>query len=166
MNYDDTQTLVFAYLASNLVGLLFLWVAYKNTKLARFLFALLFAWASWINFSTARVNPEIYLEYSKESVDLYSDFINGWFASNITLAVSTISIGQGLIALGMLLKGKWVTLASIGSIFFLMGIAPLGLYAAFPFSITVSIASYLVVKKDDKRFLWNSLDKRFPSSAP
>jgi hypothetical protein len=164
MSNNDTQTLIFAYIASNIVGLLFLWAAYKNTKMARSLFVLLFAWASWINFTTARVNPQIYLEYSRESVDLYSVFINGWFASHITPVVSAISIGQCLIAVGMLLKGKWVTFASIGCILFLMGIAPLGLYEAFPFSITVSFAAYMIMKRDDKRLLWNSFNTRLHPS--
>jgi hypothetical protein len=164
MNYDNTQTLIIAYAASNVVGLLFLWAAFKNTKLARFLFVLLFAWASWINFTTAWVSPEVYLEYSKKSMGFYSSFINGWFAGHITFFVTVIAVGQGLIALGMLLKSKWVILACIGSIVFLMSIAPLGLYAAFPFSITVSIAAYVIIKKDDKGFLWKFLNQKLHSS--
>jgi hypothetical protein len=164
MNYDDALTLIIAYIASNIVGLLFLWAGYRNTKLARFLFVLLFSWASWINFTTARVSPEVYLEYSKKSLEIYSSFINGWFAGHITLFVTAIAIGQGLIALGMLLKGKWVTLACIGSILFLISIAPLGLYAAFPFSITVSVAAYFIIKRDDKSFLWKFFNQKLHSS--
>jgi hypothetical protein len=164
MNYNNPQTLTIAYVASNIAGLLFLWTAYKNTKLARFLFAMLFVWASGINFTTARMSPEVYLEYSKTSIDIYSGFINGWFANHIKIVVTTISIGQGLIALGMLLKGWWVTLASIGSILFLMSIAPLGLYAAFPFSITVSVAAFIIIKRDDKSFLWKVFNQKLHSS--
>jgi hypothetical protein len=166
MNYDIQQTLVIAYISSNIIGLAFLLAAYKNTKLSRFLFAMLFTWASWINFGTARLSPEVYLEYSKKSVGIYSSFINGWFAGHITFFVTAIAIGQGMIAFGMLLKGKWVTTACIGSILFLMSIAPLGLYAAFPFSISVSIAAYLIVKKDDKEFLWKSFRQKLHSLKP
>lgn len=165
MNYDNAQTLIIAYAASNVVGLLLLWSAYKNTKVARFLFMLLFIWASWINFTTARVNPEIYLEYGKQSIDIYSRFINGWFASHISLFITGIAFGQGLIALGMLLNGKWVTWASLGAILFLMSIAPLGLYAAFPFSITVSMAAFIILRRDDKAFLWKFFYQKLRSSS-
>lgn len=165
MNYDNSQTLAIAYVASNIVGILFLWAGYRNTKLARLLFVLLFAWASWINLNTARVSPEVYLEYGKKSVDIYSDFINGWFAGHITLFVTAIAIGQGLIALGMLLKGKWITMACLGSILFLISIAPLGLYAAFPFSITVSVAAYFIIKRDDKGSLWKFFNQKLHSSS-
>jgi hypothetical protein len=59
----------------------------------------------------------------------------------------------------MLLRGWIVTLACVGVMLFLIGIAPLGVYAAFPFSITVSIAAYLVMSNDDKDFLWKGVGK-------
>ena len=160
MNYDNSQTLIIAYAVSNIIGLLFLWVAFINTKLVRFFFAVLFAWAAWINFTTACFTPGIYLDYGKSAINIYSTFINGWFANHITILVTTIAIGQGLIALGMLLSGKWVTLACIGTIVFLVSIAPLGLYAVFPFSITVSIAAWIVLQRDDKMVLWKVLQKQ------
>jgi hypothetical protein len=162
MNYNETQTVTVAYIASNIAGLILLWVAYKNTKLARLLFAILFAWASWVNLTTARANPEVYLEYSKTSVEIYAEFINGWFRENVSTFVTLIAIGQGLIALGMVLFGRWTLLAAIGAIAFLMAIAPLGLYAAFPFSITVSIAAFLIIKRDDRQFLGTVLTRKRP----
>jgi hypothetical protein len=159
MDYTDSQILIAAYVASNLVGIVFLWIAYRNTKLARFMFLLLFGWASWINYNTGRSDPEVYLDYSERAIGFYSRFITGWFSDHITLFVSVIAIGQALIAIGMLLRGWIVTLACVGVMLFLIGIAPLGVYAAFPFSITVSIAAYLVMRKDDKDFLWKGLGK-------
>lgn len=160
MNYDETQVLTLAYVVSNIVGFLILWTASNNTKLGRLLFVLLFAWASWVNFNTARLTPAVYLEYGKHAIDIYATFINGWFAKNITTFITAIAVGQGLIALGMLLKGYWVTLACAGAILFLIGIAPLGLFAAFPFSATVSIAAWIVLKNDDKEILWKFVKKR------
>jgi hypothetical protein len=121
---------------------------------------ILFAWAGWINFTTARLTPGVYLDYGKHAVDIYATFINGWFANNATIFVTAIAIGQELIALGMLLSGKWVKFACMGTIAFLVGIAPLGLYAAFPFSITVSIAAWIVLQRDDKMVLWTVLQKQ------
>ncbi|SMO60522.1 hypothetical protein [Fodinibius sediminis] len=138
---------------SNVIGLLILWAAYKKPKLARGLFSLLFGWACWYNFTTAFESPQMYLEYATMSIPLYSDFIEGWFKDHITIMVSAIAIGQGLIALGILLQGWWVRLACLGIIIFLISIAPLGVGAGFPFSITVSVAAYRVMRKDDKAFL-------------
>ncbi len=164
MNYADSQTLIIAYIASNIIGLLFLRAAYKNTRLARLMFVLLFAWASVINYTTCRTNPEVYLEYGKKSIEIYSTFINGWFSDHITAFVTFIAVGQALIAVGMLLKGNWVKVACISIIVFLIGIAPLGLYSAFPFSFTVSIAAFLVFKLDDKDFLWKFFNANLYSS--
>jgi hypothetical protein len=155
MEYGQNQMLIIAYSVSNILGLLILWAAAKNTKLARLLFVLLFAWASRTNYTTCHEHPEVYLEYSKAANSIYRNFINGWFHNHTTVMVSLIAFGQALIALGMLLKGTLVKLGCAGAIVFLMAIAPLGIYAGFPFSLTVSVAAYLVLKKDDKNYLWH-----------
>ena len=56
----------------------------------------------------------------------------------------------------MALKGAWVKWACIGVIIFLMAIAPLGYYAAFPFSVTVSLAAFFILMKDPRELLWKS----------
>lgn len=150
---ENTAYLI-GYIVSNIVGILFLWTAIKKPKLSRFMFVLLFGWASWMNYTTVHNKPEVYLEYADMSFSWYSDFINGWFKDNITAMVTMISIGQGLIAVGMLLNGIWVRLACIGAIVFLVAIAPLGVGSGFPFSITVSIAAFIILKKDDLNCLW------------
>jgi len=144
-----------AYTVSNLVGLGFLLTAVKWPKAARLLFVLLFGGASWFNYTTCHASPEAYLMYAEPSVfGFYTRFINGWFSEHITLFVSLIAIGQGLIAIGMLLNNLWVKLASLGVILFLTAIAPFGIYAAFPFSLTVSLAAWLVMKTDNLNYLW------------
>ena len=142
------------YLVSNVAGLLILWAAFKKPKIARFVFFLLFTWACWVNYTLAHTNPEAYLGYAAMSSKWYSGFINGWFKEHITLMVTAIAIGQGLIAIGMLLKGWLVKLANIGTIIFLLGIAPLGVGAAFPFSIVVSVAAYVIIRRDDLDYIW------------
>ncbi len=154
MDFDNQYTLWIAYLGSNIAGILMLIAAVKKPRLARLLFMLLFAWACYINWTTARSQPTIYLDYSNHALDLYARFIEGWFSKHITLIVSTIALGQGLIALGMLLKGLFVRLASIGAMIFLLAIAPLGFYAAFPFSLTVAAAAYIVLRRDDLNYVW------------
>ncbi len=56
-----------------------------------------------------------------------------------------------MIAMGMLLRRIWVKLACIAAIF-LLAIAPLGIYAAFPFSITVSLAACFIIKNDNNNY--------------
>lgn len=148
------ETYLVPWLVSNIAGLLILWAAIKKPRLARALFVLLFGWACWMNYTTVRATPGLYLDYAALSVGPYREFILGWFKDHVTLTVSLIAIGQGLIALGMLLRGWWVTLACIGAIVFLLGIAPLGVGAGFPFSITVSAAAFVIIRKDAKNYLW------------
>lgn len=159
MNYSNIDILTIAFVTSNLAGAFILWTAIKNTKVTRFLLAVLFGWACWTNYRTASVSPKVYLEYGKESIAFYSEFINGWFSNHISLFVSIIAIGQGLIAMGMLWRSNWVMLACWGAILFLMSIAPLGLYAAFPFSISVAMAAWVIIRKDDKQSLFKWLPK-------
>ncbi len=154
MDFTNGRTLIIVYMVSNLIGLLYLLAAIKAPKLARLLFLLLFGWAGWFNYTLCHKNPEAYLMYSQKSIHLYADFINGWFKEHITLFVSLIAIGQFLIAWGMLLKGIWVKLACVGVIIFLLSIAPLGMYAAFPFSIFVLLAAWFIIKKDNKDYIW------------
>jgi len=146
---------------SNFIAILFLVAAVRKPKLARLLFAILFAWACWINYTTAHHTPEIYLDYARLTpFNLYRDFINGWFKEHITLMVTLISFGQGLIAIGMLLKGWLVRIACFGAIIFLIAIAPLGIGSGFPFSLTSSLALYFILKKDDLNYLFAGLVKR------
>lgn len=150
------QAIWIAYATSNILGLLFLWVALKRPRLARLMFVLLFGWACWFNYTTAHQEPGVYMMYAEHTIPVYEQFINGWFREHITSFVSLIAIGQGLIAVGMLLKAWWVRLACIGAIIFLMSIAPLGIYAAFPFSLAMSVAAYFILRKDAKDYLWIS----------
>ena len=145
---------IIPYSISQVVSIIILIVAWKKTRWARVLFALLFFWAAGTNMYFGITKPDIYQQYADMAVPLYRDFINGWFSHYNYEVIPMIAIGQFFIALGMLLKGWWVKGACLGSIIFLLGIAPLMVGSAFPFSITVSIAAFLILKKDDKNYLW------------
>ena len=142
------------YVVSNAVALFMLWSAWKKPVLARLLFFILFFWAFIMNLTTALTNPNDYLNYSEMAVTWYKSFIDGWFKDHITIVVVTIAIGQALIAIGMILNGTLVRLAAIGAILFLIGIAPLGVGSAFPFSITVSAAAWLIIRRKNLDYLW------------
>ena len=152
MKWDTDYWII--YIICNVTGILFLWASIKTPRLARLMFVILFAWASWTNYTVSHENPTVYLQYADSSTKWYADFINGWFKEHITIMVSLIAIGQAFIAVGMLLKGWWVRVACIGVILFLVAIAPLGMYAGFPFSITVSFAAFFILKRDSLNYLW------------
>jgi hypothetical protein len=154
MQFSDPSVLWIAYSLSNAVAILLLLAALKAPKLARILFAILFAWACGVNYATSSATPEVYLQYSEKAIGIYAYFINGWFQQHITAFVRLIAVGQGLIALGMLMRGFWVKLACLGAIVFLLAIAPLGVYAAFPFSLTAAAACFFILKKDDRKSIW------------
>lgn len=145
---------------SNGVAILILVTALRRTKLTRLLLFLLFAWACWLNYTTAHKSPEEYLVYATFTpFQTYSNFINNWFKSNIVTVVTLISIGQGIIALGMTLKGWAVQFACVGAIIFFLAIAPLGIGAGFPATIIAAVATYLTIKRDDLNYLWNMKGK-------
>ena len=152
----DIQVFWLPYFISQIMGIGLLLVAWKNTRMARGLFSVLFLCASIVNIYTSWTHPEYYLEYASFAMPLYRDFIRGWFSHFHKITVTMIAAGQLLIAIGMILKDQWVDLACIGSIIFLLSIAPLLVGSAFPFSITVSVAVWLILKHDPKNYLWMS----------
>lgn len=142
------------YIISQVVSLVILIAAWKRTRWARLLFSILFLWASCTNMYLGLTDPDSYLDNARFAIPLYSDFINGWFSHYNHIIIPLIAIGQFFIAAGMVLRGRWVDLACIGSMIFLIAIAPLMVGSAFPFPITVSLAAFLIYLNDDKNFIW------------
>ena len=151
---DSLEEYLVPYLISQVVSVIILITAMNKTRWARWLFALLFLWASITNMYLGLTNPDTYLSYADMAVPIYRDFINGWFSHYNHIIIPIIAIGQFLIAMSILLKGWLVKWACIGSIIFLLSIAPLMVGAAFPFSITVSIAAFIILLNDDRNYAW------------
>jgi len=150
---NDNNLILF--IISNAVSLLVLWAAWKNTRLARLLFFLLFAWASWTNWNTALFSPGTYLgEADLTFFNFYREFILGWFSGHITEAVGFIATCQALIAISMILKRWWLKAGGIGAIIFLLAIAPLGVGSAFPCTVILAGAMYIVLMAPGHNFLW------------
>lgn len=151
---NDINEYLIPYTISQAVSLIILITAWKRTRWARLLFSILFLWASGTNMYLGLTDPDSYLDNARFAIPLYRDFINGWFSHYNHVIIPLIAVGQFLIATGMILRGRWVDLACIGSMIFLMAIAPLMVGSAFPFSITVSIAAWLIYLNDDKNLIW------------
>ncbi|MDB5021695.1 MAG: hypothetical protein JWQ28_2822 [Pedobacter sp.] len=153
----ELEQFIVPYLISQAVAIGFLFAAGKSTRLARLLFSVLFVAASALNMYLGLTSPNSYLVYAKMAVPLYRNIINGWFCHYNQFIIPVIAFGQFAIGVGMLLKGWWLKLACLGTIIFLLSIAPLMTGSAFPFSLILSWAAWLVLKKGKNDYLWQSI---------
>ncbi|GEM_PF-3478261 len=68
--------------------------------------------------------------------------------------VILITLGQGLITIGMLLKGVVVRFVSCRAIFF-VAIMPFGIGLGFPATAVASVAVYFILKNNDINYVWS-----------
>lgn len=146
----DVDTLnLYRQLASTLIGVLMLIASIRSANAGRVLLSALFVWASGTNLRVAITNPGDYLNYAQFAVlDVYRDFITGFFAQHITAIVATIAIGQACIAFLLATKGRLRRLGYMGAIVFLLAIVPLGVGAGFPATILMALAAAEVLHAD------------------
>jgi hypothetical protein len=143
------------YIISNIVFGLSIIAALKKPMWARVFLAGFFLWASYFNSTSSVMSPQVYLTYARlDALPIYSRFINGFFSQHITPFVFTIAVGQFMIFLGMILDQTFTKLACIGGIIFGLAIAPLGVGSAFPSTVSMAIAFYILLKKYDHDFIW------------
>jgi len=154
----DNQLYVTLLLISNVIAILQLIAAVKWPRIARLSFFLLFAWACWMNWTTSQQTPDVYLDYANLTwSQWYGDFIHGWFAHHIPLAVGAIATCQGLIAISMLLKGFVFKAGCIGAIIFLLCIVPFGVGSGFPATVIMAAAVMVLFKKQSHFFAWQKI---------
>lgn len=141
------ETYLIPYLISNFIAVALLVSAFKLPTITRWLFVVIFLAAGLFNTYTAALNPLAYLMYGEMAMPFYQDFINGIFSQYTQLFVLHIAVGQLLVALFLALRGLWFRLGVLGSIIFLLAIMPLGVGSAFPCSLILAIAIYIVYQK-------------------
>jgi hypothetical protein len=159
MNWIEYFIVTLVYTLTNIGAALLIPVAIWWPRIVRVIFSILFGWACWFNLTTLQADPGSFLAFANTAVRPYALFINGWFADNLQPAVMFIAIGQGLIAVGLLLKGIWVKLAVWGAVIFLIAISPLGTGSAFPFPLVLAITAGFVLLKDDFNYPWVRREK-------
>jgi len=144
-----------AFIISNALAILLLVLSLKQLKTARMLFFVLFVWACIANWSMALTKPEDYLFYGNLTfLSIYKSFIYGWFSNHIQLMVGFIATCQALIAVSFLLKGWIYKMGTLGAILFLLAIAPLGVGSAFPCTVILSVALYILLKEKPD-YVWH-----------
>jgi hypothetical protein len=151
----ENQSYLLPYLISNIVALVLLLSVSLWPRATRLAFLLLFGWAAYTNLSTVLSTPQVYEDYANLAfLDLYVDFIRGWFSAHTEAAVSAIALGQALIAVSMALKGWVFKAGAIGAIVFLVAIGPLGVGSAFPCTLIMAVAMGFLLQ-GNQPYLWD-----------
>jgi hypothetical protein len=151
----ENSTYLLLYIISNIVALLMWVIAWRSARLGRLLFFLLFAWASWMNWTTAIHSPQSYMEYADLSLlNVYKQFIRGWFSQHILLSVGFIASCQALIAISLLMKGWILKTGIVAAIIFLIAIVPLGVGSGFPCTVMLAFGMYVLFHKPAQDYLW------------
>lgn len=156
MYLSTVSTILIPYLVTQAASLAILFTALRDVRRARLLLAILFVVAGIFNIYLSIANPVSYLDFGLYAIPLYQDFIQGWFREHIAGTVQIIACLQIALAFGLLFKGWWVTLAAWGAVLFLAAIAPLGAGSAFPSSLTMAVAAFLIAKDHHALPLWRS----------
>ena len=148
---QDPLILLFA-IASNAIALLLLGLSWWRPNAARIAFAVLFGWAAWYNASLAWNDPSVFHQFNDLAwIDAYKNFIDGPFHVHTQRWIAAIAFGQGLVALGLLVRGRVRRIAAFGGIVFLLAIAPLGVGSAFPASLVLALALGLATLRRQMR---------------
>jgi hypothetical protein len=93
------------YAVSNLIALLLIWLNWKRPRAGLVVFGIIFITAGIFNFYTASITPVLYLQYAVWAlIDLYVEFIHGFFSDHAGTIVKIIAIGQILVGILLLVK--------------------------------------------------------------
>src|SRR6266567_9013699 len=125
---DNLQQFLGPYIASNVVALILLALAFRRPRWVRVASIAIFAWAALVNSRIALFHPLEYQGFGDLAVlSLYRDFIHGWFRQHTTLLLLPIAIGQAVIALLLATESRNIRrLGVVGGTVFLLAICPLG----------------------------------------
>ncbi len=135
-----------AYMLSNFVAVLILYISVIKPVFGRMCMSLLFIAASAVNTVISISHPQIYKTYADvAALPAYEQFINGFFSRHITIFMLSIAVCQSLIGLALLWRGPLEKIALGGAIIFLLAIAPLGAGSSFPCSVILAIACLFLI---------------------
>lgn len=137
------------WLISNLIAAGLVFICARRPMRGATYFGVIFAGAGLFNGFTALTRPEAYVDgYGPLAMlPIYRDFIYGWFSQNATLFMMLVALGQLLVGVGLLVKGGLFRPALIGGMVFLIAIVPLGIGSAFPATLLMAAALFLVYRK-------------------
>lgn len=143
-----TTVMFTAYIITNICSVGLLIGSYRWPVGTRIIFVLIFSFAAFFNLFTVLKTPWAYLNFADYALPLYSKFILGLFSEITVPMVVSISLGQLIIALTMLMKGFWFQAGCLGGFIFCLAIAPLGIGAAFPAPLVMAFAFYRLYRNE------------------
>ncbi|HZY82089.1 MAG TPA: hypothetical protein VFE50_21340 [Cyclobacteriaceae bacterium] len=150
MKFTLTPELLTPFIISNALATGILWLSFRKPNVAEGILGMLFFGAAGFNIYTAFSNPSAYQGFADTTfLPLYSEFIRGFFARQTTVVVSAIAIGQLYIGTSMLLENLRFKLGCIAGLIFGVAIAPLGIGAAFPSTIILSLSFLVLLLKKE-----------------
>jgi hypothetical protein len=125
-------------------ALILLALAWPNG--VRWFLALFFIGSAFVNSYIAFKKPRLYVEGPGKMalIPAYRSFINGIFARYTTEFVLLIAAGQLFAGLCMAVGEPVLWIGAAGMIVFLLAIAPLGMWSAFPAPVLWAIAALVV----------------------
>jgi hypothetical protein len=145
------QHLFFIQWGSVIAALVLVLVCWHWRPVGRLFFALLFLLAAQFNFRLAMTRPDDYLGFAPLAyLEVYRQFILGFFAEHTAVIVALIAVGQALIGALVLLSGRSLRLGLVGAIVFLVAVAPLGTGAGFPATLILAWAAGLLLMGQDR----------------
>ena len=147
---------VVPYIGSNVFSILLSVVAALWPQVSRWVFVVMFAGAGIFNAFVAIRQPSVYVEaYGPLAVlELYRSFIYGLFNRYTTAILLAIAAGQLLVGVLLTRRGAFFQLGVLGGIVFLAAIAPLGVGSAFPATLIMAAALFVVSRRLAGRRRW------------
>jgi hypothetical protein len=136
------------WIVSNAIALLLLIAALPWARFVRWSFVVIFLAAGIFNTYTAFTEPGVYLDYAERTfLPFYRDFILGSFSQYTTAYVVAIAVGQLTVAILLALPRRFLQLGVVGGTVFLIAIAPLGVGSAFPCTLIMTAALWVMLGK-------------------
>ena len=132
------------YTVTHIITLSLIFICYKWPKIGKAAWGIIFILAGLFNIYTGISNPQAYVDYGSQAVELYKKFIYGVFSSYTSLIVSLIALGQILVGIFLLMKRTLFLLGILGGIIFLVAISPLGIGSAFPATLLMAFSLVLL----------------------
>ena len=146
----NSQDVWIPFVITNTISVLLIIICYKWPKMGKVVWGIIFILAGIFNIYTGISNPQAYMDYGFQAVDLYQKFIYGVFSSYISLIISLIALGQILVGIFLFMKRTLFLWGIIGGIIFLVAISPLGMGSAFPSTLLMSISLVLLYMRYKK----------------
>lgn len=113
--------------------------------MTRVLFVLIFTGAGFFNIYNAITDPQVYQTYKELAVlAFYREFIDGFFSEHTQLFILIIGVGQLFIGTFLIGSGRLFSMGVIGGTIFLVAIAPLGFGSAFPATLLMVCALFII----------------------